>query len=71
MSILGEDDILKVKLARVINGKLTVEHLDITYSDVQWMNTPQLLRHFSACIESAKNRLDFVEEYSQPKDNPS
>lgn len=65
MSILGDEDVLKVKLARVINGKLVVEHIDITASDVTLMSTPELLRHFSACIASAKERLDITEEYSK------
>ena len=64
MSILGKDDILEIKLMRKINGKHVQERIQISNEDIFWMSAPEFLRHFSACIKTAKNRLDLAEEYS-------
>jgi hypothetical protein len=67
MSLLGSDDVLGVRVYRKINGKRHVERVDIRASDVRYLSTPELLRHFSGCIDTAVTRLDAIEEYSQPQ----
>lgn len=63
MSNLRRDDVLRVRLVRMINGKVHAERLDINESDVRYMSTPELLRHFTGCIERCSQRLDLIEEY--------
>jgi len=65
MSLLRPDDILFIKLARRINGKLVAEQVKIDAEDVRFLSTPQLLRHFTEQIDRAQARLDAAEEFSK------
>lgn len=69
MSLLREGDILFVKLARRINGKLVEEQLQVEAEDVIYLSTPHLLRHFVEQIDRAQARLDAAEEYGTTRES--
>lgn len=64
MSLLRDTDVLGVRVARTINGKRHIERVGIRALDLIYLSTPELLRAFSRCVDTAVARLDAIEEYS-------